>query len=484
MSPFDEARYERLLKGLEVAERRLSELERTGRIDAEFFRHRHLEIERKLAAARCESVASVALVSDGNHFSISESFVDEGVPYYRGQDAVGHFFIEQASPNKITRAAFEQPYMRRSHLTQGDVLLSIIGTVGETSLVKTKQDATCSCKLAILRPSAIEPAYLATYLSSAIGRLLTERWKRGAVQTGLLLEDMDQLPVPRFGNGLEERIAHVVELAYESLETSKRNSELAETTLLHALGLDTWQAPEPLSYVRSSRDAFAAGRLDAEHFQPKFDSLLDHIEATGQSCPLANLLTVNQRGTQPDYGESGLPVVNSKHVNKGEVRIDADNRFAIVDEKILLIEPGDVLINGTGVGTIGRAAPYLHKSKSVPDNHVTVLRPADGIDPVYLSVFLNSMAGQLQVAQRLHGSSGQIELYPNDIAQFVIWRAPAAVQTEIRAAVQRSFEKKQHSIQILDAAKRAVEMAIEESEAAALDYLADVVCEEGPNDEV
>ena len=35
---------------------------------------------------------------------------------------------------------------------------------------------------------------------------------------------------------------------------------------------------------------------------------------------------------------------------------------------------------------------------ALPDNHVTVLRPKSGsIDPVYLSVYLNSLAGQYQV---------------------------------------------------------------------------------------
>jgi hypothetical protein len=93
--------------------------------------------------------------------------------------------------------------MVRSHLKSGDVLLSIVGTIGETSLVQTSNPATCSCKLAILRPRSISPAYLATFLSSRIGRSLTQRWKRGAVQMGLLLEDMDQIGIPRWSGGLE-----------------------------------------------------------------------------------------------------------------------------------------------------------------------------------------------------------------------------------------------------------------------------------------
>ena len=80
MSPFDAARYAQLLEGLEVTERNLSSLERTWRIDAEFFQRKHLTVETKLAALPCKSVADIAAVADGNHFSISDSFVEQGIP--------------------------------------------------------------------------------------------------------------------------------------------------------------------------------------------------------------------------------------------------------------------------------------------------------------------------------------------------------------------------------------------------------------------
>lgn len=245
--------------------------------------------------------------------------------------------------------------------------------------------------------------------------------------------------------------------------------------LLTALNLADWQPPQPLNYICSSRDAFSAGRFDAEHFKPKFAELIAHIESTGNAAQLGTLLAVNDRGNQPEYAETGLPVVNSKHIVNCEVRLDSDNRIGLVSAAKVLIEPGDVLMNGTGVGTIGRSAPYLHASKAIPDNHVTILRPKTAtVDPVYLSVFINSLAGQLQVEQRLHGSSGQIELYPSDIADFTVWLAPEAIQQEIRQAVESSFAAKQRATELLEAAKHAVEIAIENSEAAALAYLKSV----------
>jgi len=467
MSPFDEARYARLLEGLEIAERRLSVLERTGRIDAEFFQRRHLVIESKLAARNCGTVASVATVSDGNHFSISESFVEEGVPYYRGQDTVGHFFIEQANPNRITRAAFEQSFMKRSHLKQGDVLLSIIGTVGETSLVKTTQEATCSCKLAILRPNGIEPAYLATYLSSGIGRALTERWKRGAVQTGLLLEDMDQVPVPRFSKEFEGNIASSVTFAYEAQQASVQEIRDAEHSLLHTLGLDGWQAPNPLTYIRSSHDAFVAGRLDAEFFTPRVRDMLARLGRDG--------LTIHdvaparkERFTADDSGDFHYIEIGGLGAN-GTAQAECLPQREAPSRATQFVRAGDVITST--VRPIRRLSAAIDDTQDgyVCSSGFVVLQPCAISSDVLLTYLRLPPVCTLM---DLHTSAS---MYPAiseaDLLALPIPEIPAAIQRNIDKSVLASRQAKQRATRLLDAAKRAVEIAIEDSEAAALAYL-------------
>lgn len=437
-------------------------------MDAEFFQRRHLAIEAELAATQYESVAQVAHVADGNHFSISESFVDEGLPYYRGQDVVGHFFIEQATPNRITREAYDQPYMRRSHLQQGDVLLSIIGTVGETSLVKIKQEATCSCKLAILRPKNIDPAYLATYLSSAIGRSLTERWKRGAVQTGLLLEDMDQLLVPRFSKGFETGVAAAVSAAYEALEASQRAIERAETTLLCAIGLENWQTPEPLSYVRSGRDAFAAGRLDAEYFTPRVRTLLELLGRDGLT--ISDMAPARHEKFKPN--EAGDTF---RYIEIGDVRSDGSvepTELATNEapsRATQYVRSGDVLTST--VRPIRRLSALVDavQDGAVCSSGFVVLEPQN-ISGSTLLTYL-----RLPVVCELMDLHTSASLYPAisepDLLALPIPHIAANVQQVIDAGVTAARQSKQRATQLLDAAKRAVEIAIEQSEAEALAYL-------------
>lgn len=57
------------------------------------------------------------------------------------------------------------------------------------------------------------------------------------------------------------------------------------------------------------------------------------------------------------------------------------------------------------------------------------------------------------------------------VADYLVWRAPGEIQQAIRRNVEAAHAARQESRQLLDAAKRAVEIAVEEGEAAALKFL-------------
>ena len=95
------------MDGLECSEIRLSCLERTARIDAEFYKKENLYIDAELKKTDFHPITDYFSVSDGNHMSISDSFCSEGIPYYRGQD-IYHVFIEEASPICINQKYFQK----------------------------------------------------------------------------------------------------------------------------------------------------------------------------------------------------------------------------------------------------------------------------------------------------------------------------------------------------------------------------------------
>lgn len=259
---------------------------------------------------------------------------------------------------------------------------------------------------------------------------------------------------------------------------SDRHQLEAAKALASALGLDAWQPPQPLSYTRGASQAFAAGRLDSEFFEPAHAELRAHIHAMG-GTRLGDIVKEKiRRGISPEYVESGdLPVINSQHVGKDRIALEetrATQRKLVAQGSTArtgLVRQWDVLLNSTGRITIGRCQCVLDNVEAVVDNHVSIIRPKPGLDPVYLASFLNSRFGLMQTEQSQTGSSGQIELRPELVEDFDIWLAPAGVQLKVREQVLAAHVSRRRARELLRAAQRAVEIAIEEDEAAALAYL-------------
>ncbi|WP_296720951.1 restriction endonuclease subunit S [Erythrobacter sp.] len=465
-----------LLEGLEISIVPNSELEDDSRFDSQFFFKRYLAEHQALHRLNLREIGDIAFVTDGPH---GYHVVDEKSPIAMlTASCASDWFAERTGADTI--AKWVDDANKRSSLQVDDLILSTRGTVGNCALVTREalpanldQDVA---RISLRADSDIRPKYTVAYLNSKFGQDHIARHASGMVQQGLSLAKVRKVPIPVLAANLQAAIAECVDRALEERRNSVASWTKAEDKLLDVLGLGDWAPPEPLTYGARASDAVAAGRLDAQYFRPLFQEVEQRLQATGGAVALRHIVTVNARGRQPQYDDFGLSVINSKHVRTNRVILD-NNRTAIEAGSPVQICSGDVLVNGTGVGTIGRAAVYLHDEPALPDNHVTVLR-TDKIDPVFLSVFLNSPLGQRQIERYIKGSSGQIELYPHDIAQIVVWDAPDDVQQSVRNSVLSAFDAEHRAKSLLDAAKRAVELAIEDSEDAALAYLASV---EGAN---
>jgi len=475
--PFDEAHYKGLLEGLEVSVLSLGEMLKdnpTFRVDGEFFRKELLSIPRF-----AKRLGDSAFIKSGTTPIDRDDELTHGVVLLKTTDIRNSVLASEdgteyyrISPEIATR-------MKETRLCAEDVLLNIVGAttevVGRVSFVPDGfPEANITQAMALLRihDPEIKPSVLFAFLSGRYGALQIKRLARQTGQFNLNLQEVASLRIPLFSTNFAEAVTQHILTSHELNHQCSDLHKQAEQTLLRTLSLKNWQPHEPLTYTRLASEAIVAERLDADYFTPKYEEMIIKMEACGNCVNLDSLLDLNRRGKQPQYAVTGLPVINSKHVLKNEVRLNEDNAFAITSDDALKIKNGDVLINGTGVGTIGRAAAYLHDGPALPDHHVTILRPRSGaIDPIYLSVYLNTIAGQWQVEKYLRGSSGQIELYPVDIDRFKIFLASDAVQQEIRGFVIAAFSARHKARILLEAAKRAVEIAIEQSEGEAMRFL-------------
>ena len=473
-----------MLEGLEISEIRLSGLERTRRMDAQFYSRENLLATKRLDALQAKPVTDFASVSDGNHMGVSDKFVDDadGVPYYRGSD-IYNLFIEQSSaPMRIDRGTFLSPQMARSRLRKGDVLMSIVGAIiGNLSLVSKNVEAACSCKLAILRPYAIRAELLSVFLSSYFGQIQVQKFKRGAAQTGLILEDFDQLKIPAFSKKFETVIVSVVSASFETTETAKKKFAEAEDLLLNIFDMKQFLPSTEGINIKSFKDSFArTERLDAEYYQPKYEQWVSHITARPHAR-LADLVSI-KKSIEPGSeaytdDEDGLPFLRVADYSKlglstPQKRLTtafvADNK-----KKLASLKPKKNTILFSKDGSVGEAFCLREDANFITSGAILHLNVKEGqtILPDYLALALNSTLVRTQ-AERDAGGSIILHWRVGEIENVIVPLVDADIQQKIATLVQQSFTLKAQSERLLEAAKRAVEIAIEQDEAAGMAYLA------------
>ncbi len=142
-------------------------------------------------------------------------------------------------------------------------------------------------------------------------------------------------------------------------------------------------------------------------------SELGEIPVGWEVKPLSDLTTYLSRGLTPSYlEEGGVAVLNQKCIRGGWINMGPARRH---DSKVRKVEgrklqPGDILVNSTGVGTLGRVAQVVTlEEPMVVDSHVTVVRVnPEIITPEYLGVLVRLK--EREIEYMAEGSTGQTEL--------------------------------------------------------------------------
>ena len=122
------------------------------------------------------------------------------------------------------------------------------------------------------------------------------------------------------------------------------------------------------------------------------------------------------------------------------------------------VEKHDVLINSTGDGTIGRVAVYDFDFPAIVDGHVTIVRLKRPEMAWYIAASLLSENGQLQMYRYINGSSGQVELYPQDLGR--LWIRPAT-ETRLSTVAKEFSQASRHYRNFYVSMQKALSNAIE-----------------------
>ncbi|BCK27965.1 restriction endonuclease subunit S [Vibrio cholerae] len=132
------------------------------------------------------------------------------------------------------------------------------------------------------------------------------------------------------------------------------------------------------------------------------------------------------RGITPKYTEvidDSVIVLNQKCIRDFKVSLEPSRRNDLSKRKITegkMLKKHDVLINSTGVGTLGRVAQYFGADDDATvDSHVTIVRPnPELVDPIYFGYLMKSK--QSLIESFAEGTTGQTELNRNSVKELLL----------------------------------------------------------------
>jgi len=141
------------------------------------------------------------------------------------------------------------------------------------------------------------------------------------------------------------------------------------------------------------------------------------------------------RGISPSYDDDapGL-VINQKCIRDGLLDLEPARRQSKKVPAPKVVQVGDVLVNSTGAGTLGRVAQVMEDiADCTVDSHVTIVRPNPDLGVAWFGMTLLSLQSLIEGMGK--GATNQTELSKTDLGEVKLVIPPVALAAEFEQLV-------------------------------------------------
>ena len=348
-------------------------------------------------------------------------------------------------------------------LQTGDVLINSTGTgtVGRTRLF----DATClgnypfvvpDSHVSVIRTSSqINSKFVFAYISSKfIQQYLEDNLAGSTNQKELYIGVLSNLQVPIPSYSEQERIVTEIARWFALIDQIEQGKVDLQTTIKQAKSKILDLAIHGKLVPQDPNDELASELL--KRINPTAEITCDNeqygkIPKNWCACKLVDICSFLSRGKSPKYSEDDktYPVFAQKcNLKDGGISLE-QARFldpSTINKwnDVYKLQTGDILVNSTGTGTVGRTRLFNTNCLGkypfvVPDAHVSVIRVLKSICPQFIYAFISSNSIQQYMEENLAGSTNQKELYIGVLENMQIFLPPLAEQHRIVAKIEELF---------------------------------------------
>lgn len=442
-----------------------SKLEGAQRIEAEYYHPNYIRLMKQLKSVSHINLGKIAKVWDGLHASID---YDETSPIYcLSAQSVKDGFFDLSAKTMISPIQHQENL--RTSIEDGDVIISSMGTIGFTSVAYPEMlPANSVRQVLIVRPhnqNNYLSYYLCAFLNSKYGLFQSLREATGNVQQHLFIDKVVNFKIP-----ILKKYAEIGKL-YKEAERKFLEAEAlytrAEKLLLAELGLLEWKPKHTRSFVRRYSEATQARRIDSDFFQPKYDEIISAVKKF-QPLKLTSYAKPILKMAKFDAGEF-YRYIEIGDINTGTSEVEFTLREAkdLPANAKIEVKGGELLVSKVRPtrGAVG-IVPADCAENGVASGAFAVYEVESPMRE-FLQVFLRSIVGKMQLEKPSKGTSYPV-IENADVNSVLIPTLNSSLIKEISDSVKQSHEARREANRLLQLAKRAVETAIEEDEAAGL----------------
>ena len=464
-----------MLEGLEISIIGYSKLNFEKRFDAEYFQKEYLRLSSVIEAKPNVKIGDFAYITDGIHTSIDYceesniNLISAASPQQNTFNLSRQVFISEVAHAKNPRTA----------LKLKDVIISTVGTIGNCAVVdESILPANSDRHVGIVRINKdVSPYYLSTFLLTKYGRFQTLRESTGNVQLNLFIYKIGLLQIPSLSYDFQLTIENMVKKGLQLTNESKTKYVQAEQILSEKVGLTDFVPSTKNTNIKTfSQSVGVSGRLDAEYYQPKYEDLVAKI-VSQTHAKLIDVVTI-KKSVEPGsdaYADDGLQFLRVSDFSKNGLtkpEKHLSEAYVVNNETMLnSLKPKVDTVLFSKDGSVGVAYLLREDLQGITSGAILHLKlKRKDVLPEYLTLVLNSILVQMQ-AERDAGGSIILHWRVGEIENVLLPIIDFDIQTKICRLVQQSFSLKAQSEHLLNVAKRAVEMAIEQGENKALAYI-------------
>ena len=348
-------------------------------------------------------------------------------------------------------------------LQTGDVLVNSTGTgtVGRTRLF----DAVClgnypfvvpDSHVSVIRTSSqINSKYIFAYISSKfIQQYLEDNLAGSTNQKELYIGVLSTLRVAMPSFAEQTRIVSEIERWFTLIDQIEQGKVDLQGTIKQTKSKILDLAIHGKLVPQDLNDEPASELL--KRINPKAKITCDNgqyekMPKNWCACKLVDICSFLSRGKSPKYSEDDktYPVFAQKcNLKDGGISLE-QARFldpSTINKwnDVYKLQTGDILVNSTGTGTVGRTRLFNTNCLGkypfvVPDSHVSVIRVLKSICPQFIYAFISSNSIQQYMEENLAGSTNQKELYIGVLENMQIFLPPLAEQHRIVAKIEELF---------------------------------------------